>query len=244
MPCCSEGLQCPDDTSCAQPTTAKAKQTTVKEDIDCGVSVPRFEGTFLRVALVVQCMAEAIDTCMQEVPQLVRSHFPCSKCCITSNTAPFTKSVHATVANGPAVHHRTICPSDPNVFFYQAHLGRCRSGVFTFVFPAFLALYDKHAPVQGQDWTPSEARKQQLLERASLVSSSWRYIWSVMLHDSPFSSRDISVDVCGPGLSTLEWVRLPPRVLLYYTPKQSPPTIRLARIRADDCPLECMRHGA
>lgn len=38
-------------------------------------AAPKFEGVFLRVALLVQLMAQSIDTCMQEQRPVVRARF-------------------------------------------------------------------------------------------------------------------------------------------------------------------------
>ena len=58
---------------------------------------------------------------------------------------------------------------------------------------------------EGQKWS-SEMRRHAAEERAALLYCAQHYMWCALLHDSPFTARDISVDFCGPGVSSLDWV--------------------------------------
>jgi hypothetical protein len=60
--------------------------------------------------------------------------------------------------------------------------------------------------LQVQEVQPQEVRRQQLIERSMMVNGAWQYLWCSVLHDAPFTTRDISVDICGPSLASLEWV--------------------------------------
>jgi hypothetical protein len=70
--------------------------------------------------------------------------------------------------------------------------------------------------LQVQEVQPQEVRRQQLIERSMMVNGAWQYLWCSVLHDAPFAARDISVDICGPSLTSFEWVRAALCVILRF----------------------------